>query len=65
MAGRIRKMIDEIIEKRSKGNQLIMGSIKTKLTLKGIKPDAYDMNSPDDPVIINKLREIAKEFGIN
>lgn len=64
MAGQIRKMIDDIIEKKSRGNQLIMGSIRTKLILKGIKPDTYTAMSSDDPVVMGKLRDLASELGI-
>ena len=64
MAGQIKVMIDQIIEKKSKGNQAIAGAVKTKLILKGIRPEAYSMSSPDDPVIIGKLRDLAKEIGV-
>lgn len=64
MAGQIRRMIDQIIEKKSHGNQAIMGAVKTKLILKGIKPDVYTSVDPDDPVIIGKLRELARELNL-
>ena len=64
MAGQIKKMIDEILEKKSHGNKLIMSAVTTKLMLKGIKPDAYNATSPDDPAVMNKLRDIAREMGI-
>ena len=48
-------MIDEIIEKRSKGNAMMVGSIKVKLILKGIMVDAYNEQSEDDQEIIAKL----------
>lgn len=64
MAGQIRRMIDEIIEKKSKGNQAIVGAIKTKLILKGIRPDSYTTNSPDDPQVMGKIKDLAREMGI-
>ena len=64
MAGQIRRMIDQIIEKKSHGNQAIAGAVKTKLILKGIKPDAYTASSPDDSAIIAKLRELAGELNL-
>jgi len=63
MAGQIRKMIDQVIEQRSHGNQAIAGAIKTKLILKGIRPDSYTMTSSDDPAIIAKLRDLSKELN--
>ncbi len=57
-------MIQKIVTEKSKGNQVIASSIKTKIILKGIAIDKYTPASPDDFVVINKLREIGKEFGI-
>jgi hypothetical protein len=62
MAGQIKHMIDEIITKRSKGNPTIASTTKTKLILKGINPDKYTALSEDDPLVIKKLRELAKEL---
>ncbi len=64
MAGQIYNMIQKIVTEKSKGNQVIASSIKTKIILKGIAIDKYTPASPDDFVVINKLREIGKEFGI-
>jgi hypothetical protein len=64
MAGQIRRLIDEIIERKSHGNIAIMGAIKTKLILKGIKPDIYTATSPDDPLVMGKIRDLAREMGI-
>lgn len=64
MPGQIRKLIDNILEKRSKGNPILMNTTKTKLMLKGINPDKYTNTSPDDTVILTKLKTIAKDLGI-
>lgn len=37
---------------------------KAKLILKGLNPDKFDANSPDDPEIIEKLYNIAKQFNV-
>lgn len=58
-------MIDAIIEKRSNGNPTIINTTRVKLRLKGISPDDYTVTSEDDPVIIEKLNSIAKEFGVS
>jgi len=64
MAGRIKYMIDTIIEKRSNGNPTIVNTTRVKLRLKGISPDNYTWTSEDDPVVIEKLNNLAKELGI-
>ncbi len=58
MTGKIKTMIDDIIEKRSKGNPVISGTMKTKMKLKGIDVEKYTAASDDDPVIIGRLNEI-------
>lgn len=58
-------MIDTIIEKRSNGNPTIVNTTRVKLRLKGISPDDYTKTSEDDPIVIEKLKSIAKEFGIS
>jgi hypothetical protein len=63
--GQIRRMIDTIIATRSQGRPLVAGAIRTKLILKGFNPEKYDATSPDDPVAVNKLREVARELGVN
>jgi hypothetical protein len=65
MVGRIKHMIDTIIEKRSNGDPAAIGPLRVKMILKGIYPDKYSSASMDDPVIIEKLDNLAKELGIN
>ncbi|KHD11251.1 hypothetical protein PN36_00140 [Candidatus Thiomargarita nelsonii] len=64
MAGQIKKMINTIIEQRSKGSPIIAGTIKVKLILKGINPETFSYQSKDNPMIIKKLEKIAKDFGV-
>lgn len=64
LAGQIHNMIQEIITQKSKGNVIIANSIRTKMYLKGIAVEKYTATSPDDPAILQKVREIAREFGI-
>lgn len=64
MAGQIHAMIDRIISQKARGNQIIASSVRTKMILKGIPVDKYTAMSPDDPAILQKLKEVAKEFGI-
>ena len=64
MAGQIIKMINTIIDKRSKGSGTIAITTKTKLVLKGIDPDKFNESSPDDPEIIEKLRNLARDLDV-
>jgi len=62
MAGKIKKMIDSIIEQRAKDNAMLARVIKTKLILKGIDPSKFSAQSDDDPAIIRKLESLMKDF---
>lgn len=64
MAGKIKLMIDRIINERSKGNAAIVLTTKTKMVLKGVNPDKWTTTSDDDPSVIVKLKQIAHEFSI-
>lgn len=64
MAGKIKKMIDEIIQNRSRGNPAIKEMTIAKLILKGINPNKFDYNSLDDTLIIEKLINIAKQLNV-
>jgi hypothetical protein len=64
MAGKIKQMLDKIIEKRSNGNAALVKVTKTKLVIKGINPDNFTAQSPDDPQIMLKVRQVASELGI-
>ena len=65
MAGRIRRMLDYIIEARSQGDRTIALTTKTKLVLKGVDPDHYDQESADDPAVIAAVKQIATQFGVD
>lgn len=64
MAGQIRRSIDRIIQEKSRGNQTIASTVRTKMILKGINVDKYNASSPDDPEVMKKLQAIAAEYGI-
>lgn len=64
MAGQIHNMIQTVITQKAKGNVVIANSVRTKMYLKGIAVDKYTAVSPDDPAVMQKVREIAKEFGV-
>lgn len=64
MAGKIKEIIDSIIQERSKGNPAIAEMTKAKFILKGVNPDNFDTSSIDDPVIIEKLHNIEKQLNV-
>lgn len=64
MPGQIKRMVDAILEQRSKGNPTLFLTTKTKLVLKGVNPDRFSITSPDDPALIEKVRVIAEELGV-
>lgn len=64
LAGQIYNMIQKIVTERSRGNQVIANSVRTKIILKGIAIDKYTPTSPDDFAVMQKLREVAKEYGL-
>jgi hypothetical protein len=64
MAGQVKTMIDRIIQQRSQGNALLASTTQTKLILKGFDPARYDANSPDDPAVIERLRQVAAELSV-
>ncbi len=65
MTGRVKYMIDTLIDKRSHGNPALVKMMHIKLKLKGISPDHYTWTSEDDPTVIEKLNNLAKDLGIN
>ncbi len=57
-------MLDAIIAHRCQGNKGLVASCKIKLIMKGIDPDRFDHNSPDDPTVIRRVEQIAREMGV-
>lgn len=64
MAGKIKKMIDNLIQIRSGGSESLASTTRTKLLLKGIDSKKYTDQSEDDPAIIKTIEQIADEMGI-
>lgn len=63
MAGRVKELIDRLIELRTKGDRGLVAPLKIKLIMKGVDPDLFDASSPDNPVVIQRVITIAKEMG--
>ena len=64
MAGKVKRIIDEIISQRSNGNPTFILTTKTKLILKGLNPDKFTVLSDDDPATVQKALAVAKEMGV-
>jgi len=65
MPGQIKRMIDSILEQRAGGHPTILLTTKTKLILKGVNPNRFDLTSPDDEQVLARLRSIAAELGVH
>jgi len=65
MPGNVKRMIDSIVQQRAKGNPTLIASTRTKLILKGVNPDQFSDTSPDDAVMIGKVRAIGAELGVH
>jgi hypothetical protein len=62
--GRAKRLLDAIILKRSRGIGAIAKAIKVKIALKGINPDSLTPETPDDPVLLKKLLNLAQSYGL-
>ncbi len=64
MKGTAQKMINHLIETRSKGNPTLVINTKTRLILKGIDPAKFTGDTPDEPNELHKIQQLASEWGI-
>lgn len=62
--GRTKQLIDTLIEKRAKGDNFLILDVQMKLLLKGINVEKITDQTPDDPEIIEKIKQMAKKFDI-
>ena len=63
MAGQIKSMITRLIRLRVGDNPHMEAPLKIKLIMKGVDPDLFDSNTPDNPIVVQKIVSIAKEMG--
>jgi len=64
MAGTVHQIIQAILEQRGKGNPMLVGTTRTKLILKGLHPDRFGPQTPDDPQAVARVREVAAELHV-
>lgn len=62
MAGKIRKLIDELVAVRTKGSASVAHFVRAHLVLSGIDPDRFDETSADDPDIVARLEKMIEQF---
>ena len=65
MIGTARTMIDKIIAEKAQGDKAIEKHIRVKLILGGIMVDKLTENTPDDPVVINRIKHVASGYGVS
>lgn len=59
-----KKLIDELIAKRSKGDSFLELDVQMKLVLKGINVKNITENTPDNPETIKKIYQLAEQMNI-
>ena len=64
MSGQIHNLIQKIIDSRSHGNPALAQATSTKLLMKGIDCSKWSASSPDDPAVLDKVKQAATEFGV-
>lgn len=62
--GKTKLIIDSIITQRSGGDPTVAKLIRTKFMLKGINPDAFSLDTPDDPNLVKRLKDLAAKMGV-
>ena len=62
--GKAKKMIDELIQKKARGDKFQESNVRMKLMFKGVLPDKITDDTPDSDEIIEKIREVASQFNI-
>jgi len=65
MVGQAKKLVDSLVLEKAKGNKDIENFIRVKLSMKGIPVSSLTESSADDPIVINKIKDVLKEFGAN
>jgi hypothetical protein len=64
MAGQINRMLQRLITTRAKGDAILEMTTTTKLVLKGLDPRKYTDSSPDDPKVLELVRQVAKDMNV-
>lgn len=62
--GRIKTILDRILQQHSAEGPGRVKALRTKLLLRGIDPEAFSARTPDDPAILRQVQEIAHRLGL-
>ena len=62
MAGRVHKLIEELVKLRSGGGSGTDHFVRAHLMLNGIDPSQFDETSVDDPNVVAKLQAMIDSF---
>lgn len=62
--GRIKYLVDTLIEQRANGDSFLELDIRMKLLLKGINSETITEETPDDPEAIEKIYAMAEKFNL-
>jgi hypothetical protein len=65
MAGEVKRLLDQIIQRRAKGDELLVQTTQAKLIFKGVNPACFRSDSPDEPAVIARVKAIAAELGVS
>ena len=63
MAGRVKQLIDQLMELRGASNEGVAHFMRAHLMLNGIDPAHYTDNSPDDIQTQRRLEEMINDFS--
>lgn len=64
MSGQIKFYLDQIMASKARGEPFTEKLTRTKLLAKGINFDAYSEASEDDVGVLRKVKQAAKDFGV-
>ena len=62
MRGSVKRLIDELVRLRSRGNAKIVPFVRAHLVLNGIDPDAHTENTADEADKIAVLEGMIRDF---
>jgi hypothetical protein len=63
MPGRVKQLIDELMELRGANNATVAHFMRAHLMLNGIDPSRYTDTSPDDAQKVRRLEEMIGDFS--
>jgi hypothetical protein len=62
MAGEVKRLIDELMRLRSRGNPSLEPFVRVHLMLNGIDPNQYTADSPSNPQVEQTLQKMIADF---